>query len=191
MSREARGQWFATAMAAVSKRLPFGLSEVVPPNVLGYLLINLCTFCIDLGLLTVFHGVFKVPSPVAVTLSYGTASLVSYAVNRVLNFRSHGSLGTQLPLSIAIFVINYLVFLLGVFEGLLSLGLEYQLARILAACCEGVFLYCCMRWLVFRDATGNKPVGPQRAAQADSSGSSNATQREEPRPAVPARREGE
>ncbi len=179
-------------MAAAARRLPFGLAEVVPPNVLGYVLINLCTFCIDLGLLTVFHGVLKVIPPVAVTLSYAIASLVSYAVNRVLNFRSHGSLGTQVPLSIAIFAVNYLVFLLGVFEGLLALGLEYQLARILAACCEGVFLYCCMRWLVFRDAMGNKPVVPHRAAEAsDTTAPVNALQRGEPRPAVPARREGE
>src|ERR1700744_907477 len=126
MSREARGQWFANAMAAVARRLPFGLSGVVPPNVLGYLLINLCPFCIALGLLTFFHGALGVIPPVAVTLSYSIASLVSYGVNRVLNFRSHGSLGTQLPLSIAIFAVNYLIFLLGVFEGLLALGLEYQ-----------------------------------------------------------------
>ena len=178
-------------MAAVARRLPFGLSGVVPPNVLGYVVINLCTFCIDLGLLTVFHGVLKVIPPVAVTLSYGIASLVSYVVNRVLNFRSHGSLGTQLPLSIAIFAVNYLIFLLGVFEGLLALGLEYQLARVLAACCEGVFLYCCMRWLVFRDATTNEPVGPHQAAEASAETSASALQREEPRPAVPARREGE
>jgi len=178
-------------MAAVARRLPFGLSEVVPPNVLGYLVINLCTFCIDLGLLTVFHGVLGVIPPVAVTLSYSIASLTSYGVNRVLNFRSHGSLSTQLPLSIAIFVVNYLVFLLGVFEGLLALGLEYQLARILAACCEGVFLYCCMRFLVFKDASGNKPVGPQHAAQPATAAPASETQQEESRPAVPARREGE
>jgi len=178
-------------MAAVARRLPFGLSEVVPPNVLGYLLINLCTFSIDLGLLTLFHGVLGVIPPVAVTLSYSIASLTSYGVNRVLNFRSHGSLGTQLPLSIAIFTVNYLIFLLGVFEGLLALGLEYQLARILAACCEGVFLYCCMRWLVFRDATTNKPVGPHHAAEGTQPASASEPQRGEPRPAVPARREGE
>jgi len=152
-------------MAAIAERLPFGLSGVIPPNVVGYVLINLCTFCIDLGLLTLFHGVFKVIAPVAVTLSYGIACLVSYAVNRILNFRSHGALGTQLPLSVAIFVVNYLVFLLGMFEGLLALGVEYQLARLLCACCEGVFLYCCMRWLVFRDAsTGNAPVGPHHGS---------------------------
>jgi putative flippase GtrA len=161
MSGETRGQWFANAMAAISGRLPFGLSAVVPPNVVGYLLINGCTFGLDLGLLTLFHGVLKIWPPVAVTLSYGLASLVSYACNRILNFRSHGNVGTQLPLYVVILTINYLAFLLGLFDGLVALGVEYQLARFLAACCEGVFLYSCMRWLVFRDAMGNKPVGDQ------------------------------
>lgn len=159
MSGEARGQWFANAMTAISRRLPFGLSAVVPPNVVGYLLINGCTFGLDLLLLTTFHGGLRVPLPIAVTLSYAIASLVSYTCNRILNFRSHGNVGTQLPLYVVILTINYLAFILGLVDGLAALGVEYQLARILAACCEGVFLYCCMRWLVFRDAMGNQPVG--------------------------------
>jgi putative flippase GtrA len=186
MSRDARGQWFAAAMAAVARRLPFGLSAIVPPNVVGYLLISGCTFCLDLIFLTIFHGALGLIPPVAVTLSYGIACIVNYAVNRILNFRSHGSLSTQLPVSVAIFVTNYLVFLLGVFEGLIALGVEYQLARLIAACCEGVFLYCCMRWLVFRDGTGSAPVGPQRAAQAADTAPASALQPEGPRPAVPA-----
>ena len=80
---------FAAAMTAITRRLPFGLSEVVAPSLVGYLLINLCTFFIDLGLLGLFHGTFGWPIPVAVTLSYGTASVISYVLNRVLNFRSH------------------------------------------------------------------------------------------------------
>ena len=208
MSRETPGQWFAAATQAIARRLPFGLSEVVPPNVVGYLLINGCTFGLDLALLTVFHGGFKVWLPVAVTLSYGIASLVSYTCNRIFNFRSHGPVGTQLPLYIGVLVINYLVFILGLVDGLNAIGVEYQAARILAACCEGVFLYCCMRWLVFRDAMGNKPVGPHHAAEAAgsslSSGAAPASTPpgsappsasapalpEEPRPVVPARREG-
>ena len=65
---------FAAAMTAITQRLPFGLSEVVAPSLLGYLLINLCTFFLDLGLLGLFHGNLRWPVPVAVTLSYGTAS---------------------------------------------------------------------------------------------------------------------
>jgi putative flippase GtrA len=201
MTPEARGQWFATAMAAIARRLPFGLSEVVPPNVVGYLLINGCTFCLDLSLLTLFHGVFGVMLPVAVTLGYGIASLVSYTANRILNFQSHGSVGTQLPLYVGILTVNYLVFILGLVDGLAAIGVEYQAARAIAACCEGVFLYCCMRWLVFRDVMGSTPAGPHHVAEAadSSSGSdgsaTNSTPASEPRPeaprpVVPARPEG-
>jgi putative flippase GtrA len=166
MSREAPGQWFATAMAAIARHLPFGLSDVIPPNIVGYLIINGCTFGIDLGLLTVFYGSLGLPLALATTMSYAIASLISYTCNRILNFQSHGAVGTQLPLYIGVLTVNYLAFILGVQEGLHHLGLEYQVGRILAACCEGVFLYSCMRWLVFRDAMGSTPVGPEHEAQA-------------------------
>jgi putative flippase GtrA len=153
-------------MAAISRRLPFGLSDVIPPNVVGYLLINGCTFCLDLGLLTVFYGGLKLWLPLATTMSYGIASLVSYTCNRILNFQSHGAVGTQLPLYIGVLTVNYLAFIFGLQEGLHALGVQYQVGRFLAACCEGVFLYSCMRWLVFRDAMGSTPVGPHHAAEA-------------------------
>ena len=54
-------------MTAVAHRLPFGLSRVVAPSLLGYLLINLCTFFLDLAILAVAHGVLRWPLPVAVT----------------------------------------------------------------------------------------------------------------------------
>lgn len=191
MSAQTRGQWFANAMAAISGRLPFGLSAVVPPNVVGYLLINGCTFCLDLLLLTTFHGGLRVPLPIAVTLSYAIASLVSYTCNRIFNFRSHGNVGTQLPLYVVILTINYLAFILGLVDGLAALGVEYQLARVLAACCEGVFLYCCMRWLVFRDAMGNQPVGDHQGdaapgvTQHGTAQDGPATAGEPPTPAAP------
>jgi putative flippase GtrA len=147
----ADGARFAAAMTAVTRRLPFGLAGVVAPSVVGYLLINLCTFFLDLGLLAIFHGSLRWPVPIAVTLSYGTAGLVSYVANRVLNFRSHGPLGRQLPLYVAIMASNYLIFVLGLTTGLTAAGLYYELARVMAAVCEGVYLYCCMRWIVFRE----------------------------------------
>jgi putative flippase GtrA len=145
---------YAAAMAAITRRLPFGLSEVVEPNMLGYLLINLCTFCIDLGLLGLFHGKEKLPIPVAVTFSYGTASLISYVLNRVFNFRSHAEVGRQLPVFVAVSASNYLIFVLGFTDLLATVGVYYELARVIAACCEGVYLYCMMRWVVFRDVDG-------------------------------------
>lgn len=154
-------------MTAISRRLPFGLSEVVAPSMVGYLLINLCTFFVDLGLLGLFHGHFRWPIPVAVTLSYGTASLISYVLNRILNFRSHENLGKQFPLYVAVSVSNYLVFVLGLTDLLSTVGVYYELSRVLAACCEGVYLYCMMRWVVFRDTRDsavNAGAGTEQAA---------------------------
>ena len=142
---------YAEAMTAITRRLPFGLSNVIEPNMLGYLLINLCTFCIDLGLLALLHGRERLPIPIAVTISYGTASLISYVLNRVFNFRSHADVGRQLPVFIAVSASNYLIFVLGLTDLLSAVGVYYELSRILAACCEAVYLYCMLRWIVFRD----------------------------------------
>jgi putative flippase GtrA len=147
----ARGARFAAAMTAVTRRLPFGLSRMIAPSLLGYLLINLCTFFLDLSVLAVAHGVLKWPLPVAVTLSYGSASAVSYVLNRVLNFQSHGALGTQLPIYVAVIASNYLIFVLGVTDALAAAGVYFELARVLAALCEAAYLYTLMRWVVFRD----------------------------------------
>jgi putative flippase GtrA len=152
-------------MTAISRRLPFGLSEVVAPSMVGYLLINLCTFVIDLALLGLFHGHFRLPIPVAVTLSYGTASVLSYVLNRVLNFGSHEPVGKQFPLYVAVAVSNYLVFVLGLTDLLSHLGVYYELSRVLAACCEGVYLYCMMRWVVFRDTAGQAVNASGRHAE--------------------------
>ena len=138
-------------MIAISRRLPFGLSEVVAPSMVGYLLINLCTFFVDLGLLGLFHGHFRWPIPAAVTLSYGTASVISYILNRVLNFGSHEAVGKQFPVYVVVSASNYLIFVLGLTSLLSHVGVYYELSRILAACCEAVYLYCMMRWVVFRD----------------------------------------
>lgn len=144
---------YAAAMAAITRRLPFGLSRFIEPNMLGYLLINLCTFFVDLAILGLLHGKERWPIPLAVTCSYGTASLLSYVLNRVLNFRSHAEVGRQLPVFVAVSASNYLIFVLGLTDLLSSVGVYYELSRVLAACCEAVYLYCMMRWVVFRDVT--------------------------------------
>jgi putative flippase GtrA len=157
---------FAAAMTAITRRLPWGLSRVVAPSLVGYLLINLCTFFIDLGLLGLFHGTFGWPLPVAVTLSYGTASVTSYALNRVLNFRSHGYVGKQFLVFAAVSGSNYLIFVLGL-TGLLSVaGVYYEFSRVIAACCEAVYLYCMMRWVVFRDSRDSPATAGKQAESA-------------------------
>jgi len=152
-------------MTAITRRLPFGLSEVVAPSMVGYLLINLCTFFIDLGLLGLFHGHFRWPIPAAVTLSYGTASVISYTFNRVLNFGSHEAVGKQFPVYVIVSGSNYLIFVLGLTDLLSAAGVYYELSRVLAACCEAVYLYCMMRWVVFRD-TKDSAVNAGAAAES-------------------------
>lgn len=145
---------FAALMTAITRRLPFGLSEVVAPSLVGYLLINLCTFFIDLGILGLLHGHFRWPIPAAVTLSYGTASVISYVLNRVLNFRSHENVGRQFPLYVAVSASNYLIFVLGLTDLLSAVGVYYELSRVIAACCEAVYLYTMLRFVVFRGSPG-------------------------------------
>src|ERR1700744_2477971 len=64
-----RGERYHALMAAIVARLPFGLSRIVAPSFLGFAIINGFTFSVDLGLLSLCHGVLRWPYPAAVTLS--------------------------------------------------------------------------------------------------------------------------
>ncbi|WP_431233218.1 GtrA family protein [Mycolicibacterium psychrotolerans] len=142
--------WFHRACEAAVTRLPFGLNSVVPPTFLGFVVINSGTFALDLLVLTLLHGVLHVTFGAAVTVAYVCAFAVSYVLNRVVNFQSHGAVGPQVGLYVVVVVINYLAFILGVSTALRALGVEYHVARMAAGACEGIFMYCAMRWVVFR-----------------------------------------
>jgi putative flippase GtrA len=156
-TRERRGERFSAVMAAIVRRLPFGLARIVAPNMLGFAVINTGTFTVDLALLTALHGGLRWPVPVSITLSYLTASGLSYLLNRWLNFRSHGALASQTGVYAVVVIVNYLACILGVGAGLAALGVDYQLARIAAGLCEAVYMYVAMRWLVFRDVQHPAP----------------------------------
>jgi putative flippase GtrA len=134
----------------VVARLPFGLDSIVAPTFLGFVVLNSCTFALDLVLLTLLHGRLGVALPFAVTVAYACAFTVSYVLNRVLNFRSHGAVGPQFAVYVVVVVVNYLAFILGVSSALTALGVEYHVARIVAGVCEAVYIYSAMRWVVFR-----------------------------------------
>ena len=156
--RAARGERFTVAMAAIVRRLPFGLAGIVPPSLLGFAVINGFTFALDLGLLTTLHGGLGWPLPAAFTAAYITAFGLSYLLNRALNFRSHGAAGPQIAVYTAVVIVSYLAWILGVGDGLAALGLDYRLARIVAGACEALYMYAAMRWLVFRDAQRRAPA---------------------------------
>jgi putative flippase GtrA len=145
-----RGERFVAAMARVVAVLPLGLDRRVAPTVVGFLLINGCTFALDLALLTLLHGALRLSLPIAFTVAYLTAFGVSFALNRGLNFRSHAPVGRQLVLYLAAIGVNYLAFVAVLANVLADAGVQYQLARILAALCEGIFMYSVLRWVVFR-----------------------------------------
>ncbi len=140
---------FASFCAAVARRLPFGLSRWVAPNFLGFALINGFTFGVDLLLLTLLRSGFGLPVWLSITLAYATAFGLSFVLNRSMNFRSHAPVGRQAVLYVLAIIVNYLAFLLGVGAGLTELGVDYQLSRLIAGACEGVFMYSVMRWVVF------------------------------------------
>ena len=135
---------------AVVVRLPFGLRSVVAPTFLGFCLINGLTFGVDLAILTGLHSGLRLPVPIAVTAAYVCAFALSYVLNRTFNFQSHAPVGPQVAIYVVVVVINYLVFILGVTSVLAAIGVHYQLSRLVAGICEAVYMYCAMRWVVFR-----------------------------------------
>lgn len=117
-----RGERFHALMVAIVARLPFGLSRIVAPSFLGFAIINGFTFSVDLGLLSLGHGVLKWPYPAAVTLSYLTAFALSFVLNRAFNFRSHEALGPQTTKYVIAVAINFAAFVLGVGGALTAIG---------------------------------------------------------------------
>jgi putative flippase GtrA len=140
---------FARMCATVAAVLPFGLSRVVDPTFIGFALINGFTFGVDLLLLTAMHGWLGWSVDVSIALGYAAAFGLGFMLNRTLNFRSHAPVGRQVLLYTLVVAINFGVILLGVGGGLAALGVQYHLARIAAGVCEGIFMYCAMRWVVF------------------------------------------
>jgi hypothetical protein len=92
--------------------------------------------------------------------------VISYVLNRVLNFRSHDDVGRQFPLYVAVSASNYLIFVLGLTDLLSTLGVYYELSRVIAACCEAVYLYTMLRFVVFRGSPGAMGTREQVAEAA-------------------------
>jgi putative flippase GtrA len=149
---------FHTLCEAVVARLPFGLTSVVAPTFLGFCVINGLTFSVDLAILTGLHSGLGTPVPVAVTVAYACAFSLSYVLNRTFNFQSHSPMGPQVVVYVAVVALNYLLFILGVTSVLSALGVQYQLSRVIAGVCEGVYMYSAMRWLVFRPGSSEPAV---------------------------------
>lgn len=145
---------FARLCRAVAAGLPFGLARIVPSTLVGFAAINGFTFGVDLLILTVLHQYVELPYPVAVGIGYAAAFALSFVLNRVLNFRSHDPVGRQTLVYLGVVAVNFAI-LVGVSSWLETIGVQYQVARVAAGGCEAIFMYCAMRWAVFR-GTGER-----------------------------------
>lgn len=147
--------------------LPARLRRIVPANLIGYAILNLFTFFIDMGVLTLLYRVGHLAYPLSTTLGYLTALVISYVLNRWLNFHSRAPVGPQTARYVLVVLINYFVLLQGVGSGLQALGVQFQLSRLIAAVCEGIWTYVGMRWIVFRDdGRADRPVDGATSGRA-------------------------
>ena len=100
----------------------------------------------------------------AVTVGYAIAGIYSFLLNRWLNFQSHGHVVEQGAGYSVGLISQYVVFILGLSSLLHWLGMNATLARVISACCEGIYLYVFIRLWVFRST----PESHKEAAPSDS-----------------------
>lgn len=141
---------FLTLISRIHRALPRRLRALVPVTFIGYALINGSAFVIDISLLWAMYEKLRWFYPLAVTLGYAVAGAYSLVLNRWLNFQSHGSISTQGGRYAVGLASQYVIFILGLSSVLHLAGVNAELARVISACCEGVFLYVLMRLWVFR-----------------------------------------
>ena len=140
---------FAAFVGKVHGVLP-GVLRHIPLTFIGFAFINSFTFGVDLLLLWLSHGVFGIEYPLAVSGSYGAASVLAFFLNKILNFRAHGHTGSQSAKYLFVIVSNYVIWILGFSSLLAWAGVHYQVARVTAACIEGAYIYLLARFWVFR-----------------------------------------
>jgi putative flippase GtrA len=117
----------------------------------GFAAINGTTFALDLLVVTLLHGLWRAPYPLAVGVGYAIAFGLGFALNRVLNFRSHAPVGRQTVVYLGVVAVNSAI-LVGASSALEAGGVQYQVARVAAGACEGISMCCALRWVVFRGA---------------------------------------
>lgn len=128
--------------------LPSFLSWI-PVTWIGFAILGLTGFLIDIVVLAILHGGIGVPYPISVTLGYAVASVTNFFLNRWLNFQAHGNIAKQSGKQLVVIVSNYLIWILGFSTILEMAGVQYLVARVVSACVEGLYQYLMMRLWVF------------------------------------------
>ena len=150
-TESAAARWFASFTQRIHRALPDQLQRIVPTTFIGYAFINGSAFLLDMGILAILEQ-FRVgglPYGVVFSIGYGVASIYAFILNRWLNFREHGDLGKQSGKYTFVIISNYVIWILGFGSLLGYLHVPVMLARVVAACIEGLYLYLMLRLWVF------------------------------------------
>ncbi len=155
---------FLRLITAIHSVLPGFVRRRLPVTFIGYAIINGSAFILDIICLRIFNNHLHWWFPMAVTVGYAIAGIYSFLLNRWLNFQSHGHVVEQGAGYSVGLISQYVVFILGLSSLLHWLGMNATLARVISACCEGIFLYVFIRLWVFRST----PESHKEAAPSDS-----------------------
>ncbi|MFI9384521.1 GtrA family protein [Kutzneria sp. NPDC052558] len=133
-------------------KLPSRL-RFITPELVGFVILGTFTFAIDMAILAAMNIWFPaVPLPVDVALGYLCAFGLNYVLNRTMNFKSHAPVGSQL-LKFVVITLADLGFTTLATTWLADIGVPFAVARVMAACCVGLFTYVAARFWVFRKET--------------------------------------
>lgn len=141
--------WFARLTRRIHDALPVRLHRILPVTFIGYAIINGSSFLLDMGMLTIIGHFWRLPYGISFSIGYFLASVYAFFMNRWLNFREHGHLGQQSSKYTFVIVSNYAIWILGFGSLLGYLGVQLQVARVTAACIEGIYIYLLLRFWVF------------------------------------------
>lgn len=148
---------FAAITSSLHGWLPRWL-RWIPITWIGFAILGLTAFAIDMSVLTLLHGGIGAPYPVSVTIGYAVASVANFVLNRWLNFQVHGDIAKQSTKQLVVVVSNYLLWILAFSSLLEAVGVQYQVSRVIAAAVEGMYLYLMMRLWVFPRERAKPPA---------------------------------
>lgn len=137
------GDW----LTGWADRFPSRLQRLLPREMVGFVILGTFTFLVDLGLLYLLEHTTRLPLGASVSAAYVVAFWLNYLLNRVLNFRSHAPVGPQVFKYGVVVATDY-----GLTVSVTTaLAVDFRIARVVAACCVGVFSFIACRFWVFRD----------------------------------------
>lgn len=157
---------FARLTRRIHGSLPRPLAAVLPITFIGYAIINGSSFLLDMAILTALGRYWHIPYGLLFSIGYGLACVYSFILNRWLNFREHGDLGKQTSKYAFVIASNYVIWILGFGTLLGILGVQLQVARVTAACIEGIYIYLLLRFWVFPKQRGAVTLGAPTEAVA-------------------------